>query len=122
MPAARLLPRTLEGSVAALIAYFRNRFVAELPLWRLRYWQIALLILWSTWPWLAQALFPGNSTLALAPVFIFLPIAYVIGGLFSATITSFAYVYPLGVSLTIFSIAYLIIVSWRRRLAKRPPP
>jgi len=108
--------------VAIPIAYFRNRFVAELPLWRLRYWQIALLILWSAWPWLAQALFPGNSTLALAPVFIFLPIAYLIGGLFSAAMPSFAYAYPLGVSLTIFSIAYLIVVSWRQRRAKCPNP
>lgn len=113
---------TLGVKVATPIVYLRNRFIAELPLWRLRYWQFALLILWSAWPWLAQALFPGNSTLALAPVFVFLPIAYLVGGLFSAAMPGFSYAYPLGISFTIFSITYLVIVSWRQRRVNRPNP
>lgn len=101
------------------IAYLRNRFIAELPLWHLHYWQYGLLALWSAWPWLALAMFPDNETLALAPVSVFLPLAYLVGSLFSAAMPHFTYAYPLGVSITIFSISYLVIVGWRQRRTRR---
>jgi len=101
------------------IAYLRNRFVAELPLWHLHYWQCGLLILWSAWPWLALSIFPGNETLALAHVIVLLPIAYLVGGLLSAAMPNFAYAYHLGVSATIFSISYLVMVGWRQRRNRR---
>lgn len=108
--------------MAALITNLRNRFSAELPLWRLSYWQIALLFLWSGWPWLAQVLFPGNSTLAFAPVFIFLPIAYFVGSLLAAAMPSLSYAYSIGISFAVFSVAYLAIVSWRQHRVRRSNP
>lgn len=101
--------------MASAFVYLRNRFVAELPLWRLRHWQLALLICWATWPWLAQWFFPDNSTLALAPIIVFLPIAYLVGSLVSAALPGFGHAYTLGMSFTIFFVAYLVIVSWRQR-------
>jgi membrane protein implicated in regulation of membrane protease activity len=96
-----------------------RRFLSELPLWRLHSWQLAVLGLLAIWPWLVQALFPGHELLSLAPVFVFLPVGYFVGGLFMALLPV-SWAYQLGVSVTVFVLSYLVIVSWRSRRAKAP--
>jgi|GEM_PF-5926986 len=108
--------------MAAMVAKLKHRFIGELPLWRLSSWQFLLLLLWAVWPWLAQWAVPGNEALAFGPVFIFLPFAYVVGGVFVALFPGFAPAYALGVSSTIFLLAYLGLVSWRQTRARKHQP
>lgn len=102
----------------SIFVRLRQRFFSEMPLWRLHSWQLALIALLSVWPWLVQALFPGHETLSLAPVFVFLPVGYLVGRLFEA-LFPVSWAYPLGVSATIFLVSYLAVVSWRARRGKR---
>ena len=110
----------------SVVAYLRDRFIAELPLWRLRWWQLTLIASWAAWPWIAGWLFPGDTDIAFLPVIVFLPFAYLVGGIFAAAFPDFSHAYEFGVSFTVFLVAYLVIVSWRQRRAKkrdlnRPP-
>jgi hypothetical protein len=97
-----------------MLAYLKARFKKELPLWHLKPWQFSLLVLWATWPWLCNWILPNNSFISLLPVIIFMPIAYLGGGLFVAMLPGWGPAYALGVSLTIFTLAYLGLVSWRQ--------
>ncbi len=99
----------------SLAEKLKQRFIDELPLFRLSAWQFLLLLLWAVWPWLAQSIFPSNSILAYGPVVIFLPFAYLVGSMFVAALPSFAPAYALGFSFTVFFLAYLGLVSWRQR-------
>lgn len=108
--------------MAATIAKLKQRFIGELPLWRLSFWQFLLLLLWASWPWLAQWAFPGNPALAFGPVFISPPFAYLVGSLFMALLPGCSQAYALGVSFTIFLLAYLGLVSWRQAHARKHQP
>ena len=107
-----------------MIPMLKQRFIAELPLWRLSGVQFLLLLLWAAWPSLATLVFPGNEALALAPVFIFLPFVYVVGypltvsmaGLFSIPINA---AHSLAIGITVFVLAYLGLVSWRQGRRRR---
>ena len=108
--------------MAAIVAKLKQRFIDELPLWRLSFWQFLLLVLWADWPWLAQWAVPGNADLAFGPVFIFLPFAYPVGGMFMALFPGLSFAYGLGVSVTIFALAYLGLVSGRQVHVRRHQP
>lgn len=108
--------------MTASIFSFRERFASELPLWRLRPWQLTLLVCWAAWPWIAGLVFPGNATVAFLPVFVFMPVAYLVGGLFASLFPQVSAAYTVGVSFTIFLCAYLGLVSWRQRRARRNKP
>lgn len=99
----------------ALLAKLKQRFVKELPLWRLRPWQFALLVFLAAWPWLVLMAVPGSSVLAFGPVVLFLPFAYLGGSALASLLPGVAYAYAFGASTTIFSLAYLALVSWRLR-------
>lgn len=104
-----------------MITRIKQRFVDELPLWRLSLRQLFLFLLWSVWPWLCQWMLPDQTALAFGPVIVFLPFAYVVGGLFTTLLPGFAHAYALGMSSTIFVLAYLGLVSWRQVGARRRP-
>ena len=108
--------------MATVVTNLKQRFVAELPLWHLSLWQLFLRVVWAAWPWLVEAVLPGHEVLAFAPVFVFLPIAYIVGNSFVALFPSISFAYPLGISLTIFMLLYLCIVSWRQRRVQRTNP
>jgi hypothetical protein len=92
-----------------------ERWVREKKLWRLSLFQLSALLLLSAWPWLVEFVSPGNDGWALASVFLFMPFAYIGGSLFASVLPAVSLAYPFGVSLTIFLIAYLVLVSWRQR-------
>jgi len=103
--------------------YLRNRWNKYLKYWRLRWWQFALLVLWSAWSWVCSGLFPGHPELWLFPQAPFLAFGYLGGGLFMAIFPGQSWAYPLGLSFTIFLLTYLVLVSWRwHRESKRPNP
>lgn len=91
----------------------RDRWNVELQYWRLRWWQFVLLLAWSVWPWLCSWWFPGHEELWLVPMIPFLPFGYIIGGVFMGLLPGVPWAYSLGVSVTIFCLSYLIVVSWR---------
>jgi len=100
----------------------KYRFREELPLWRLSPMQTISLLVWAAWPWFSLWAFPENAALAFAPVFIFLPFAYPVGGMFMAFFPGLPFAYALGVSVTIFALAYLGLVSWRQARVRRHRP
>ncbi|MCB1617868.1 MAG: hypothetical protein KDI08_04075 [Pseudomonadales bacterium] len=103
--------------------YLRNRWEKELKHWRLRWWQFALLLLWSAWSWICGWLFPEHPGLWLVPQVPFLAFGYLGGGLFMAIFPSQPWAYQLGLSFTVFLLTYLALVSWRwHREGKRPNP
>jgi hypothetical protein len=103
--------------------YLRDRWHKELKFWRLRWWQFALLLLWSTWPWIFGWTFPRHPELWLFPQAPLLAFGYLGGGLFMAIFPRQPWAYPLGLSFTVFLLTYLILVSWRwHRESKRVTP
>jgi len=63
-------------------SYLHNRWNKELKYWRLRWWQFALLLLWSAWSLICGWLFPAHPELWLFPQAPFLAFGYLGGGLF----------------------------------------
>lgn len=96
-------------------SYFYKRWKKELKYWRLRWWQFALLLLWSAWSWICGWLFPGNPDLWLLPQAPFLIFGYLGGGLLMTVFPSQPWAYPIGSSSTVFLLTYLVIVGWRWR-------
>lgn len=91
----------------------RDRWNVELQYWRLRWWQLGLLVAWSIWPWLCFWWFPAHEELWLVPMIPFLPLGYIVGGIFMGLLPGIPWAHSLGMSVTIFSLSYLIVVSWR---------
>jgi hypothetical protein len=106
-----------------IIPYLRNRWNKELKYWRLRWWQLALLLIWSAWPWICNWLFPGHAELWLFPQAPFLAFGYLGGDLSMTIFPGQPWAYQFGLSFTVFLITYLALVSWRwHRDGKRPNP
>lgn len=96
-----------------MIASLRARWRIEREVWHLRPWQLVGLLLLSAWPWVMGAAFPDSQWVAMAPVIVFMPLAYLGGSALHALVPDLPVAYPLGASLTIFFFAYLLVVSWR---------
>lgn len=105
-----------------LAVRLRDRWNRELKYWRLSWWQLVLLLVWSYWGWICNWLIPGYPELWLLPQTPFLGIGYFAGGLFMALFPGQPWAFPLGISLTVFLLTYLALVSWRwRREGKQEP-
>jgi hypothetical protein len=102
-----------------MLTRIKERFADELPLRHLSASQFLFLLASTIWPWFSHVVFPGNDAVAFAPVFIFLPIAYPVGAAFMALLPDRVGAYAFGVSLTIFLLAYLELVSWRQARARK---
>lgn len=99
--------------------YLRTRWNNELQYWRLRWWQLVLLLVWSLWSAICGWLFPGYPELWLFPQAAFLPLGYVIGSLFLAIFPGQPWAYALGLVFTVFLLTYLALVSWRQAKKRR---
>jgi hypothetical protein len=99
--------------VRRALRHFRERFVSELPLWRLGTGQLVLLSLWATWPWLVNAVVPAHDLLAFAPMIPMLPFGYLGGSAAVALAPDFPPAYAIGFSMTAFALGYVVLVSWR---------
>ena len=76
----------------SVVAKLKQRFIGELPLWRLNVWQFLLLLLLAIWPWLSMWVIPNNKWLAFAPVIVFMPFAYVGGAMLTQEIYGRAFI------------------------------
>lgn len=107
----------------SVVAKLKQRFIGELPFWRLNVWQFLLLLLLAIWPWLSMWVIPNNKWLAFVPVIVFMPFAYVGGAMLTQALpkSMAEFSYAAGVSLTIFFLAYLVLIIWRQRRGKKQP-
>lgn len=98
----------------------RRRFLAELPLWRLSRRQLLLVLVWSAWPWFSLWLLPQDAFWPLLPVVVFLPVAYLVALVVELAFPALPHPFTWGLSLSVFALAWLGIVSWRQRRGVRP--
>lgn len=97
-----------------MISELATRWHLELAYWRLRLWQFVGLVLLSVWPWLIGTVLPGDHWLVIGPVIVFMPLAYMGGSALHALVPNMDVAFQIGASITIFLVAYLVVVSWRQ--------
>jgi len=104
-------------------SYLHNRWNKELKYWRLRWWQFALLLLWSAWSLICGWLFPAHPELWLFPQAPFLAFGYLGGGSVYVHLSGAIMGLSTRPMLHGFLLTYLALVSWRwHRDGKRPNP
>jgi hypothetical protein len=91
----------------------------EWPLFRLSPLQFLFIALLSLWPHLAHFAARATDWVAWLPIVIFMPLAYLLASSLAALAHGAPVGYAVGLSLAIFAQAYLILVSWRQRRARR---
>ena len=90
-----------------------------LTLWRLRARHLPMMIVWAMWPWMCGWMFPGHHALAWMPVILLAPFLYPGVVALMAILPGWA-AFPVGLSVTMFFLAYVAVVASRHtRLLQR---